>query len=172
MDMRNEPAWATHARRIDRGDDIRINRDDDEDEGADLQEAIADDGTADRGGGLCEKDGVHEMYPRSDSEQTRAGSGSSGSGVVSKLGRGGERSDADAMERGEYTGTGDVADERMAEVPMPEERNVDASDGRTTPPLAQYREGHHLVIERKTGPGEEVSSKVFAGTTSGLGADF
>jgi hypothetical protein len=76
---------------------------------------------------------------------------------------GGEKSDVDAMERGEYRPNGENGNGDIALQPM-NEREVyckcdagDLVDERTTPPLAEYREGPHLVIERKRSPTQEVS---------------
>lgn len=99
MDTRrdNEPAWTTHARRVIPGQDIIINRDD---EDGDL--------------------GIRQKTQRSDeSESTR---------------RDPDTSSSDSIED-----------------------NYEMADRSRTPPLAEYREGHHLVIERKAKDGDEVS---------------
>ncbi len=164
VDMRNEPAWATHARRINRGDNIRINRDDDN-EVAVADDAVADDGTADRGGGITEKELAEKNLERDQhssfgSSETRQGSGSgSNSTKLFKISsNAGERSDVDAMERGEYRG-GDASGSGSPTASINEktEERIEPESGRGTPPLAEYREGNHLVIERKKAEGEEVS---------------
>jgi NhaP-type Na+/H+ or K+/H+ antiporter len=84
---RDEPAWTTHARRIVPGQDIVVNRDDEE---GDL--------------------GVRQKTQHSDDSETTA---------------------RDEHEMTERAGT---------------------------PTLAEFREGNHLIIERKAGEGGEVSS--------------
>jgi hypothetical protein len=151
--MGDEPAWATHARRINPGESIRINRDDDVNE-------AADDGTADRGGAALAGEKSNSGEDSTDS----------GSGGTEFQGGGGERSDVDAMEKGTYR-SGDR--EKQGSDPEVEKAHneeagkdgrphtedddrVAEDNGRETPILAEYREGHHLIRERQKHDGSEV----------------
>jgi hypothetical protein len=44
---------------------------------------------------------------------------------------------------------------------------ADDDEGDRTPPLAEYREGSHLIIERKVKDSEEVSTRIFIQLTLG-----
>lgn len=124
MDPRSdEPAWTSHARRIQPGQQIRINRDDDMDEAGDI--------------GLRPK-------PASP-EDASTGSSSSRS-------RPAENEDMEMQERRHASAT-------MQEDDAETNRN-EAQDGRRTPPLAEYREGNHLIIERQRSNGSEVDVEV------------
>lgn len=148
----DEPAWATHARRIRPGESIRINRDDDGE--------IADDGITDRGDPLVLTTEKTLSRSQSNSLESRTVTGSSGEQQEPACQTGGgERADVEAMENGTYSpdvgnrhvrpGEGDEADEEVIE--------DESDDGRTTPILAEYREGHHLVRERKKEDSDSVS---------------
>lgn len=142
--MGDEPAWSSHARRIQPGESIRVNRDDDDrEDGAGL-----DDGTADRGGGLSEKRRSSNEMATTDT--TDSGTTLAGSRQYDE--KAGERADVDAMERGEYTGNDG---EKQGRVTNEEEQSQ--RDERETPILAEYREGNHLVRERLKNGEDEVS---------------
>jgi hypothetical protein len=123
MDTRrdDEPAWTTHARRITPGQEIRVNRDDDAEEG-------------DLGMQRQEKSGLEMTREKSTREDGSGGSAT----AVSK--------DIEMADRHGSAGEGSGHSEEAEE------------DGRNTPVLAEYREGNHLIRERKKGEGEEVSS--------------
>ncbi|ORY22016.1 Sodium/hydrogen exchanger family-domain-containing protein [Naematelia encephala] len=143
MDTRrdNEPAWTTHARRVIPGQEIVINRDDDAEEG-DL--------------GLRRSDTIR------DAEAVQAGKieGSSGGSSSSRTMAQGE--DIELTESPQ----GDLEEERQAEHDAERDaggeraQDTDDEDGSRTPPLAEYREGNHLVVERKKGTGDEVEVEV------------
>jgi hypothetical protein len=88
--------------------------------------------------------GVRQNGQRNDSlrEKTVASDESGGSSSSRTAGR------SDAYEMDERTGSRQEG-ERY-------EDDDDDNEGRT-PPLAEYREGHHLIIERRVGDSEEVS---------------
>lgn len=133
MDTRrgNEPAWTTHARRVLPGQSIRINRDDDPEEG-DM--------------GVQRRDMTDDTPTREKLSNTSSteGSGDSGTNGESMEMREREKADGEAAH-------GATAEEREQD----EEERV--GGGRRTPPLSEYREGMDLVIERRRGSGEEVS---------------
>ena len=147
--MGDEPAWASHARRINPGESIRINRDDDD------REDVADDGTADRGGGMTEKTTTSSEMATTDTTD----SGPSADRQFDE--RTGEKSDVDAMERGEYNEKQGQEDERQPEGHERDDERVREDNGRETPILAEYREGHHLIRERLKEGETEVSRKRF-----------
>lgn len=149
--MGDEPAWSSHARRIQPGESIRVNRDDDDDreEGAGL-----DDGTADRGGGMTEKRGDGNDMAQTDT--TDSGTTLAGSRQYDE--KAGERADVDQMERGEYTGHGDHNNEKTGD--ERDDAGMREEDGRETPILAEYREGNHLVRERLRDGQDEVHVEV------------
>lgn len=136
----DEPAWATHAQRLRPGESIRINRDDDVD--------LADDGVTDRGDVnivTTEKD-LSRSQSNSLGSQTAAGSSAEQNDHVCQEG-GGERADVEAMENGTYEPEQDISEANANE----EFDDLAAlnGEGRTTPILAEYKEGSHLVRERK-----------------------
>lgn len=71
--------------------------------------------------------------------------------------------------REKTSNSSDDSSSRPAEnIEMQERRDSESTEddaregqGRRTPPLAEYREGHHLVRERRTGDGDEVGHGVF-----------
>jgi len=139
MDTRqDEPAWTTHARRIQPGQEIVINRDEDPAEG-DLgmltREKTVDSATGEK---------------LSPGEDESGGSSSSTRRDEVIESRGPKREDSDDRSSQEERESAE------GEAVLDEE----AGDGRNTPPLAQYREGNHLVIERKRREGEEVGDFV------------
>ncbi|KAJ9116967.1 hypothetical protein QFC22_004625 [Naganishia vaughanmartiniae] len=151
----DEPAWASHARRIRPGESIRINRDDDGE--------IADDGITDRGDPLALTNEKELTRSQSNSLGSRTVTASSGEQQESPCqAGGGERADVEAMENGTYSP--DVANRhvRPGEEDEDNEEVIDDSDdGRTTPILAEYREGPHLVRERKKDDTDSVEVEVF-----------
>ncbi len=116
MDTRrgNEPAWTTHARRIIPGQEIIVNRDDDE------------------AGDMGLRNNALEKTEQSES----AGSSSSRTAAPDVY---------EMQDRSEGDKAGSEGDRAGSE-----------GDGPGTPPLAEYREGHHLIIERKVPDSEEV----------------
>jgi len=117
------PDWALHTRRVERAEDIVINRD----PASMMERGQADEGAKD---GLFDRPSVmvgHEEDAKRDSAVPREDS-----------------ADADAL--------------TMA-MTEPEEAKADnAPDG--TEVFAEWKEGPHRVIERRTGPGEEVEVEV------------
>lgn len=122
--MGDEPAWASHAQRIIPGQNIRINRDDD----------VNDDGIVDRGDVQLRENSNNATDTKSSSEATAT------TATAFQYEPGGEKSDADAMERGEYNPNGPA--------------NEDNNEERKQPVLAEYREGTCLIRERST-PGDQ-----------------
>lgn len=102
-----------------------------------------DDGTADRGDvPMTEKNSRDDSSGSSDQSPNREKPFEGG---------GGERAACEAMEDGTYVGGG-------GEKPRTEDdERVEEEDGRETPILAEYREGNHLVRERKRDGQDEVS---------------
>lgn len=145
MDTRraNEPAWTTHARRVLPGQSIRINRDDDPEDG--------DMGVKRRDMSMSDDPATREKSSNTSSTEDAGGSGSSsnsrqnGHETIEMR----ERKQAFPAEGEEAHGA--TAEEREQD----EEERV--GGGRRTPPLAEYREGMDLVVERRRGAGEEVS---------------
>ena len=143
----NEPAWTTHARRIvpGQGQDIVVNRDDDAEEGdLGLRNTEKSSDTA-----ISEKNALRS--------EVSAGSGSGSGGSSS--------SRTAAVREGDAEATGDESIEMQdrsrghqgERAGDDDDRSTDEDAGERTPPLAEYREGNHLVIERKGREGEEVS---------------
>ena len=138
--QRDEPAWTTHARRILPGQEIVVNRDDDGEAG-DI--------------GLR-----HKETPSDSSNEKRendSGRGSSSSGV------------ADGVEHHEMTEqptrTESPTSMTSAEARSPDEgenenNEFNPEEGRRTPPLAEFREGNHLIREHRRGTGNEVDVEV------------
>lgn len=150
FDRGDDPAWATHTRRINPGDKITINRDDD---GVAIRANVdaddgPDDGTADRGGGIIdEKQGQQgSSSTTSDSSQTMAASASDAEKGLPRSGTG---------------SSGDAVDDRdSATRAADDRRREEEEEGRHTPVLAEYREGDNLVRERKRNEEEEVRVEV------------
>ena len=131
MDTRrdDEPAWTTHARRILPGQEVRINRDDDAEEG-DL--------------GMRQREKPIEM-------EEDASGGSSDSRTLG-------RTDDIEMQKPWSSGSEEAENSQGAKDEEAKgDREIEEDAGERTPPLAEYREGPHLIIERKRGDGEEVS---------------
>lgn len=147
----DEPAWATHARRLRPGESIRINRDDDLD--------LADDGVTDRGEAMVISTSEKQLSPsQSNSLGSQTAVGSSGEQIDQECQTGGgERADIEAMEDGTYEPNPE-SDSRGEEGVGEDLQGEEDLDGRTTPILAEYREGHHLVRERKKEDSDSVSS--------------
>lgn len=119
MDTRsgNEPAWTTHTRRVQPGQQVEINRDDEE---GDI--------------GMVQRNPL-SMH-RTKSILIDDGSGSNGSGSSKTRGA-----------------------ENLAEKEEEDEEREEVNRGMTTPPLAGFREGHDLIIERRD-PDREVDVQV------------
>lgn len=169
MDTRgDEPAWTTHARRIIPGQEIIVNRDDDDEEG-DLGVRRKDAFASEANGRIKEKID-EEDSGESSSSRTRQGEmiemkekrdpsrrGSRGSQAS-------QASQGEAAEEGERwrssgEGSSDVANdpETQREVEEGREEIGDKEGGgRRTPTLAKYREGNHLIVERKIKDSDEV----------------
>ncbi|KAI0263911.1 Sodium/hydrogen exchanger family-domain-containing protein [Gloeopeniophorella convolvens] len=138
------PEWQMHTRRVDRAEDVVINRDPanvmerGEAEAASEKERMTDrsSDTADTTGTVDEKREHHEHNHR-DSPQ-REDSAETDAGTVAAQ---------------ESDGRGD------AEGDAPDEAKADnAPDGAEV--LAEWKEGPHRIIERRMGPGEEVEVEV------------
>ncbi|OCF75432.1 Na+/H+ exchanger AnNHA1 [Kwoniella mangroviensis CBS 8886] len=187
MDQRgDEPAWTTHARRILPGQQITINRDDDPEEG-DMGVRRRDthhDGfngekleSQDSGGSSSSRTVLHgediemrEQYQgklEPQQEEPHEGeaaelgrrhstdSRASGTSRRSRFSKTSRRSSVDS--RGCHVeGTDDEQEDEEARG----DKEIDDKAGERTPPLAEYREGHHLVIERKKKGSEEVEVEV------------
>lgn len=169
MDTRgDEPAWTTHARRIIPGQEIIVNRDDDDEEG-DLGVRRKDTFTSETNGRIKEKI-EEEDSGESSSSRTRQGEmiemkekrdpsrrGSRGSQAS-------QASQGEAAEEGErWRSSGeersDVANDPETQREMEEGREEirdKEGGGRRTPTLAKYREGNHLIVERKIKDSDEV----------------
>ena len=153
QDARDEPAWTTHARRVQPGQEIVINRDEDPEEG--------DLGLQQREKTLDSEIGEKLSPNISPADDESGGSSSSRTAGgehlhgMEKAKR--EESEDESSNEAREDAEGRAVFESESE---DEEENQDEArrtrQGRKTPPLAQYREGHHLVVERKTGEGEEV----------------
>ncbi|WWD18709.1 hypothetical protein CI109_103163 [Kwoniella shandongensis] len=159
MDARgDEPAWTTHARRIQPGQEITINRDDDPEEG-DLSIRRRDtyEGSA-HGEKLVEEDSGGSSSSRTrhgddiEMQEKRPAHGGDSDGGVHHggEGNGGERGER----RSSHSGS------ERAEEQEGDEEIDDQKGGNKTPPVAEFREGHHLIIERKRKGSEEVEVEV------------
>lgn len=138
MDTRrgNEPAWTTHARRILPGQSIRVNRDDDPEEG-DM--------------GIQRRDKAESPATREKlSNPSSSTEGSADSGAN------GESIEMRQREKSAFPANGEEAHGATAEE-REEDEEEHVGGGRRTPPIAEYREGMDLVVERRRGAGEEVS---------------
>ncbi|ODO10668.1 hypothetical protein I350_01265 [Cryptococcus amylolentus CBS 6273] len=160
MDTRgDEPAWTTHARRVVPGQDIVINRDDDDEEG-DLGIVRRDTLHSEGNGHLGEK----------IVEEDSGGSSSSGGRQAEDIemvekrrrsSRGSEQAETAELEPRRSRTSRDESPESPVEQAEEEEGDeIIHSGGRSTPPLAEYREGHHLVIERRAKDSDEVEVEV------------
>ena len=124
----NVPAWTTHARRLIPGQSIRVNRDDDPEEG-------------DLGLGRHDQESnAREKLSNPSSNDDSAGSSSSQT-MNEKI---------EMRQRGRRF---QETEGEEAHGATEEEREMDDEEhvggGRRTPPLNEYREGHDLVIERQ-----------------------
>ncbi|KAE8539786.1 hypothetical protein D1P53_003723 [Cryptococcus gattii VGV] len=170
MDTRgDEPAWTTHARRIIPGQEIIVNRDDDDEEG-DLGVRRKETFTSEANGRIKEKI-EEEDSGESSSSRTRQGEliEMKEKRSPSRRGsRGSQASQGEAAEEGERwrssgEGSSDVANdpETQREVEEGREEIRDKEGGgRRTPTLAKYREGNHLIVERKVKDSDEVEVEV------------
>ncbi|WVW84938.1 hypothetical protein I302_106974 [Kwoniella bestiolae CBS 10118] len=182
MDQRgDEPAWTTHARRITPGQQITINRDDDPEEGdigVKRRDTLHDGyngeklGSQDSGGSsssrtmppreeieMKEQNGLTQEPERMEGEELgrrrSTDSGRSRTSRRSRRSRTSRRSSVDS--RGCHVeGTDDEQEDEEARG----DREIHDKEGERTPPLAEYREGHHLIIERKKKGSEEVEVEV------------
>jgi hypothetical protein len=167
--MRDAPAWTTHTHQVRPGETILVNRDEEDGEGGDVGLHRARTGEAVT---------LNEKQSQMDSESRSAsGSGSAtadGDGltrdadgnVVDEKQESGarrrnvyeydeERGDRAEMEQDDHDAHGERAgrdDARRAR-----------SGGRRTPPVAEYREGDDLIIERDNRETGEVRFSLFAG---------
>jgi hypothetical protein len=150
MDTRRdeEPAWTTHARRIIPGQQIVINRDDDAEEG-DLSIRRVD--TSDSVNGDKRQTAPEEPEDESGgSSSSRTAGNLNGEEIEMHI-----RSKDSDLRRGTDDDGDSLGEQGAADEP---------SDGRGTPPLARFREGNHLVIERRHGDGDEVQFTSFMRT--------
>ena len=163
--MRDAPAWTTHTRTVRPGEAILINRDEEDGEGGDV--GLHRTRTGD-GGILMEKTSQFD----SGSSESRPGSGSgsgSGSDGLVRDAEGNvvdEKQDAGARRRNVYAydaERGDPEEMEQDEHGVHGERagrddaRLEKSGGRRTPPVAEYREGDDLIIERENRETGEVS---------------
>lgn len=166
MDTRgDEPAWTTHARRIIPGQEIIVNRDDDDEEG-DLGVRRMDTLTSDSNGRIREKI-EEEDSGESSSSRTRQGEMiemTDKRGPACHGSQASQASQGEAAEEGErWRSSGeessdlanDPETQREVEEGMEEVEDKEGG-GRRTPPLAKYREGSHLIVERKVKDSDEV----------------
>nr|XP_019012994.1 Na+/H+ exchanger AnNHA1 [Kwoniella pini CBS 10737]OCF51775.1 Na+/H+ exchanger AnNHA1 [Kwoniella pini CBS 10737] len=162
----DEPAWTTHARRILPGQQITINRDDDPEEG-DLgvrrRDTLNDTyngeklGSQDSGGTSSSR----TMPPGDDIEMQQAYKPSHHTHREET--EEGEAAEADRRNSSDSgrSGRSHGSDEERGEEEAEGDREIrDKEGGSRTPPLAEYREGHHLIIERKKKGSEEVEVEV------------
>ncbi|OCF39994.1 Na+/H+ exchanger AnNHA1 [Kwoniella heveanensis CBS 569] len=170
MDARgDEPAWTTHARRITPGQQITINRDDDPEEG-DMgvrrrdthQDEIANgEKLASQSSGESSGSGSRTMQPSEEIEMTekrpsespRNHQDQAEMGEAAELGLRRPRSRGSRRSFGSRRSSQDEAEGRA-------EIDDKRGGGDRTPPLAEYREGNHLVIERKKKDSDEVEVEV------------
>lgn len=156
MDTRRdeEPAWTTHARRIQPGQQIEINRDDDEDGDLGLRHATSD--------SVMREKKAHGARTDSPGEEGGGSNGSSSSRTRAEAVDEYEMSETRAEERSERDDRVERRrEESGSEAASGEEEIHDrAGGGRETPPVVEYREGHHLVIERRRSSGDEVEVEV------------
>ena len=148
MDTRrdDEPAWTTHARRIQPGQEIVINRDEDPVEG-DL--GIRGEKTSEP---LSEK----QTNPPSPEDES---GGSSGSRTIAQdevIETTEKRKQSDARDSDDEQSVGERREEAEGREVLDDEGEERVGGSGHTPPLAQYREGHHLIQEWQK-EGEEVS---------------
>lgn len=138
--QRPEPAWLSGMRRIVPGVDvIRINRDDDPMDGMERGPMDRDDGEK------VENDKVGLGGPRrrhaGGAEEDDSGSGSGSS--TARDDESGDKAQGQTLRQMEEEAAREEAEE------SDEERRLEAS-GRKTPPIREFREGNHLIIERST----------------------
>lgn len=138
--IREQPAWTTHTRRVRPGESITVNRDEDDAEAGDV--------------GLRRTDG-DEREKVLDSETTGSGSESLGrsQGEMSE-----KRAEGYVRRDGRERDEAEEEQDRLGETGERAGRDTGREGGRRTPPVAEYREGDHLVIERTNDDTGEVSS--------------
>lgn len=165
MDTRgDEPAWTTHARRIIPGQEIIVNRDDDEE--GDLGVRRRDTLTSDSNGRITEKIEEEDSGESGESSSSRTRQGEMIEMIEKRSSsrHGSQASQGEAAEEGERWrssrgGSPDLANdpETQREIEEGREEIEDKEGaGRRTPPLAKYREGNHLIVERKIRDSDEV----------------
>ena len=123
----NVPAWTTHARRLVPGQSIRVNRDDDPEEG-------------DLGMGRHDQESnAREKLSNPSSTEDSAGSSSSQT-MNEKI---------EMRQRGRKQQTEGEEAHGATEEEREEDDEEHVGGGRRTPPMNEYREGHDLIIERQ-----------------------
>lgn len=145
MDTRigNEPAWTTHTRRLDNGQQIVINRDDEEGDIGVIQRPRLD---------------MNREKSIAIDEGSRASSGSDVSGSGSAGDSSTRNDNGVAYKDMAVAGAAGTLRARKAK----EELHID--NGRRTPPIAEFQEGNDLVIERRRADDEvevEVKKEYF-----------
>jgi len=120
----NVPAWTTHARRLVPGQSIRVNRDDDPEEG-------------DLGMGVHE----HESNAREKLSNPSSTEDSAGSSTMNEK--------YEMRQRGRRQQTEGEEAHGATEEEREEDDEEHVGGGRRTPPMNEYREGHDLIIERQ-----------------------
>ncbi|WVQ96326.1 hypothetical protein IAU59_003430 [Kwoniella sp. CBS 9459] len=180
MDARgDEPAWTTHARRITPGQQITINRDDDPEEGdmgvrrrdTHQSEIVNGEKLVSQSSGESSGSGSRTMPPSEEIEMTEKrptespqeyGQDQAEMGEAAELGsrRPRSRGSRRSSRRSSVCSTGSHEDGSGAEEAEGRAEIDDKRGGDRTPPLAEYREGHHLVIERRKKDSDEVEVEV------------
>ena len=123
----NVPAWTTHARRLVPGQSIRVNRDDDPEEG-------------DLGLGRHDQEAnAREKLSNPSSNDDSTGSSSSQT-MNEKI---------EMRQRGRKQQTEGEEAHGATEAEREEDDEEHVGGGRRTPPINEYREGHDLIIERQ-----------------------
>ena len=152
MDTRrdDEPAWTTHARRIQPGQEIVINRDEDPVEG-DL---------GIRGEKTSEAQTEKQANPPSPEDESGGSSSSRTVAPDEAIVTTEKRRESDARSSDDEQSVEERREEAEGREVLEDEDEERVGGGGQTPPLAQYREGHHLIKERKRGDGEEVSTRL------------
>lgn len=172
---RPEPAWLSGVNRIIPGQVIRINRDDDDlEKGAiDREESSDDDLTPE------EKQEMQRAEQElADRSAASSSSSSSGSSTAVKRVDGGESpmtpgkeheavkermkdiaADDHGLSRDQVheEARQEIEGEEQADGESMEEKQLE-SDGRRTPPIREFREGNHLIIERRKAQDGDVSA--------------
>jgi hypothetical protein len=126
----NQPAWTSQVRHVQPGQSIIVNRDEDPEDG-DV--------------------GLNRTSPEGSARE-KLGQSSTGGSSDDRT----RRDDMEMSEKKRTSSDGDVELDEEADGGAPGERAGHDDNEPGTPPVARYREGNDLIIERKRGGGEEV----------------